>query len=128
MSWHEDLVAAIHADGVLRGIIAERIFADVAPGEAEAPLIVYQQVSETGETTFDGRRDVTFPLVQFSCWAATKLGAVDLAAALSRCIEGRNLPGLSGTSLGFSNGESTRDQQTKLFCERLDYTVSCKRI
>jgi len=30
-------------------------------------------------------------------------------------------------SLGFSNQESTRDQQTKLFCERIDYRVSCFR-
>jgi hypothetical protein len=128
MSWHEDVVAAILADDDLSEIIDDRVFADIAPGSAPAPLIVYQQISEEGETMLDGSRDVLFPLVQFSCWATTKLGAITLAAALRNAIEGKNLDGDSNASLGFSNQESTRDQQTKLFCEQIDYRVSCKRI
>lgn len=127
MSWQEDVVAAILADEPLTDLIGTRVFADVAPGEAVAPLIVYQQISEEGETAFDGRRDVIFPLVQFSCWSPSKLGAVALASALRDAIEGKNLDGDSFASLGFSNQESTRDQQTKLFCERIDYRVSCNR-
>jgi hypothetical protein len=127
MSWQEDVVNAILSDGALVDLIDDRIFADVAPGEASAPLIVYQQISEEGETMFDGTRDVIFPLVQFSCWSKTKLGAIDLASSLQNAIEGKNLDGFSMASLGFSNQESTRDQQTKLFCERIDYRVSCKR-
>jgi hypothetical protein len=127
VSWQEDVVNAILSDGALIGQIGDRIFADVAPGSAVAPLIVYQQISEEGETMFDGTRDVIFPLVQFSCWSKTKIGAIDLASSLRNAIEGRNLDGLSMVSLGFSNQESTRDQQTKLFCERIDYRVSCFR-
>lgn len=127
MSWQEDVVNAILADQTLAGLIGTRVFADVAPGEAVAPLIVYQQISEEGDTMFDGTRDVIFPLVQFSCWSPSKVGAIALASALRDAIEGKNLDGDSLVSLGFSNQESTRDQQTKLFCERIDYRVSCNR-
>lgn len=127
MSWQEDVVAAILDDETLVDLIDDRIYADIAPGEAVAPFIVYQQISEEGETMFDGSRDVIFPLVQFSCWAKTKLAAINLAVALRNAVEGFNLPGDSLASLGFSNQESDRDEQTKLFCERIDYRVSCNR-
>jgi len=125
MSWQADIVTAISEDEALSGIIEDRIFADVAPGSTPQPFIVYQQISEIGDTTFDGRRDVTFPLVQFSCWASTKAGAIELLAALRSAIEGKQLEGDSSVSLGFSNALSTRDQQTKLFGEQIDYRVSC---
>lgn len=127
MSWQEDIVAAMLDDESLVDLIDDRVFADIAAGESITPFIVYQQVSEEGETMFDGTRDVIFPLVQFSCWAKTKLEAINLAIALRNAIEGFNLPGESLASLGFSNQESDRDQQTKLFCERIDYRVSCNR-
>jgi hypothetical protein len=127
MSWQADVVAAILDDETLVDLIDDRIYADIAPGEAVAPFIVYQQISEEGETMFDGSRDVIFPLVQFSCWAKTKLAAINLAVALRNAVEGFNLPGDSLASLGFSNQESDRDEQTKLFCERIDYRVSCNR-
>ena len=125
MSWQSDIVNAILTDSALCAIIGGNIFADVAAGNVKAPYIVYQAVSESGETTFDGIRNVTFPLVQFSCWAATKSNAIDLASKLRTAIEGRNLTGESNVSLSFSNQNSTRDQQTKLFCESIDYRVSC---
>jgi hypothetical protein len=127
MSWQEDICNAILDDETVTDLIDDRLFADVAPGEAVAPLIVYQQISEEGETMFDGTRDIIFPLVQFTCWSETKLGAIALASALRNAIEGKNLDGASLASLGFSNQESRRDQQTKLFCEQIDYRVSCYR-
>lgn len=125
MSWQSDIVQAILGDAAVSGIVSENVFADVAPGSATAPFIVYQAISETGETTLDGVRNVIFPLVQFSCWHQTKSGAIELASKLKSAIEGRNLPGDNNVSLGFSNQQSTRDQQTKLFGEMIDYRVSC---
>jgi len=125
MSWQSDIVKAILTDSALCAIIGEKIFADVAMGNATAPYIVYQQISDNGETAFDGTRNVTFPLVQFSCWATTKMGAIELVKELRRVIEGKNLVGESNVSLGFSNQISMRDQQTKLFGEMIDFRVSC---
>jgi len=125
MSWQSDIVTAILTDSAVCAIIGENVFADVAPGSTPAPYIVYQQISDGSETTLDGKRPVIFPLVQFSCWAATKAGAIDLVSKLRTAIEGKNLVGESNVSLGFSNQFSTRDQQTKLFGEIVDYRVSC---
>jgi len=125
MSWQSDISSAILGDAALSAVIGGNLFADEAAGSAQAPYIVYQQISDSGETALDGSRTVTFPLVQFSCWASTKSGAIDLVSKLRTAIEGRNLDGDSNVSLGFSNSISTRDQQTKLFGELIDYRVSC---
>ena len=125
MSWQSDIVTAILTDSALCAIIGENVFADVAAGNTPAPFIVYQQISDGSQTTFDGARNVAFPLVQFSCWSQTKSGATDLASKLKTAIEGRTLTGDSNVSLGFSNQVSSRDQQTKLFAEMIDYRVSC---
>jgi len=125
MSWQSDIVTAILADSPTVAIIGTRLFADVAPGSAVAPFIVYQAISESGDTAHDGTRSVSFPLVQFSCWASGKAAAITLASTLKTAIEGKNLPGSSNASLGFSNHRSSRDQQTKLFGEQIDYRVSC---
>lgn len=125
MSWQSDTVTAILTDSALCAIIGENVFADVAAGNASAPYIVYQTISDNSQTTFDGVRNVAFPLVQFACWAKTKSGAIDLASKLKTAIEGKTLAGDSNVSLGFSNQISSRDQQTKLFCEIVDYRVSC---
>jgi Protein of unknown function (DUF3168) len=125
MSYQSDIVAAMLADSGLSAIIGTRVFADVADGGTVAPYIVYQTVSDTGDTPFSGGRSVTFPLVQFACWSSTKTGAIAIASALRVAIEGRNLPGSSKSSLGFSNQISRRDMQTKLFGEIIDYRVSC---
>jgi len=125
MSWQSDIVNAILSDSELCSIIGGNLFADVAAGSATAPFIVYQSVSDASSTDFDGNRNLAFPLVQFSCYSATKQGAIELASKLKRVIEGKRLDGESNVSLGFTNQLSNRDQQTKLFSEIVDYRVSC---
>lgn len=124
MSWQSDLYDALIADGTVSGLVGTRVFPDVAPGNATVPYIVYQHISETGETPFSGGRGVTFPLVQISCWDDGKAGAVALASAVSGAVEGVNLPGSANASMGFVNQQSTRDQQTKLYGEQIDFRVS----
>jgi len=125
MSWQADTVAAIKADSPVAAIIGTKIFADVAPSNATAPFIVFQSISDGSSTTHDGTRSVIFPLVQFSCWATTKGGVIDLVTRLSAAIEGQTLTGSSNVSFTFSNQSSSRDHQTKLFGELLDLRGSC---
>jgi len=126
MSWQSDIKDAMLSDAALVAIIGNRLSMDQANGDkAIDPYIVIQAISETGETSHDGTREVSFPLVQFSCWASGKAAAIALASALKTAIEGKNLPGSSNASLSFSNQRSSRDQQTKLFGEQIDYRISC---
>ena len=127
MSWQSDITAAIKADSPVAALIGTKVFADVAPGNATAPFIVFQAISDGSATTYDGVRSVIFPLVQFSCWATTKAGAIDLVKKLSAAIEGQTIAGDSDLSFTFSNQVSSRDQQTKLFGELLDLRGSCDR-
>ena len=108
MSWQSDIVSAIKADAPVASLIGAKVFADIAPGNAKAPFIVYQSISDGSNTTFDGIRNVIFPLVQFSCWAATKSGAIDLSSKLSAAIEGQTIAG--GSDLSFVRNKVNRTQ------------------
>jgi hypothetical protein len=124
MSYQSDIQDAIEASVILAGIIGPRFFWDVADEDAVAPFLVAQTISTDSETCHDGSRDWSFPLIQFSAWATTKVGAIDLAAAIKAELEGIDLPGDSQVSLNFAGENSTRDQETKLYGQLIDYRAS----
>lgn len=124
MSYEADIYNALIGDEGISALVDERVFWDCADGDASPPFIVFQTVSNAGETAFDGSRDNQFPLVQFTAWATTKAQTIQLRNAIKSAIEGVELAGTSQTSLGYSNDLSTYDQQTKLFGHIIDYRVS----
>jgi hypothetical protein len=124
MSYQSDINDAISDSEILTDLIGDRFFWDVADDGASQPFIVAQTISTDGDTCHDGTRDWSFPLIQFSAWASTKVAAIGLASAIRGEIEGVTLPGNSKVSLSFSNQNSTRDQETKLYGEIIDYRAS----
>lgn len=124
MSYQSDIFDAIQASAALTALIGDAFFWDVADPAPTGPYIVAQVISGNGETDFDGDRSISFPLIQFSAWAKTKTAAIDLASTLRREMEGRNLPGESNVSLGYSGEGSTYERDTKLFGESIDYRAS----
>ena len=124
MSYQADISDAILASESLAALIVDRFSWDVADGDTVAPYLVAQTVSGTSETTHDGDRSLTFPLIQFSCWAKTKASALAVMAAFRADIEGVTLPGTSAVVLIFSGENSTRDLETDLFGEIVDYRAS----
>lgn len=121
MSYQSDIYLAVIGDEYVSGLIGGRFFWDIADGsEAVPPYIVAQTISDSGETDYDGTRGLSFPLIQFSAWAKTKLAAVDIIDGLTLAIEGKTLLGDSGCSLSFSNRASTFDPSTRFFGEILD--------
>jgi hypothetical protein len=124
MSYQADIYAALAANATLAGLVATRIFPDVADGTAVAPYIVYQVVSTAGETPHDGDRNLEFPLIQFSCWAQSKSSAIALASAVNTVLDGKTLAGSSNVSLQFSNQFGTYESETKLFGEILEYRAA----
>ena len=124
MSYETDIADAILGNGIIAGIIGDKFSWEFADGETVAPFIVAQVISTDGETTHDGDREISFPLIQFSCWGRTKVEAVSMRQALKSGIEGRTLPGLSETTLTFQGANSTRDEDTKLYGEIIDYQAS----
>lgn len=124
MSYETDIANAILGSGTIAGIIGDKFSWEFADGETVAPFIVAQVINTNGETVHSGERDMSFPLIQLSCWGRTKAEAVSMRQALMRDIEGRTLPGLSETTLAFQGANSTRDEDTKLFGEIIDYLGS----
>lgn len=124
MSYQSDIYTAINAHAGTSALVSGRVFPDVADAGTIAPFLVYSTVASSGETDFSGKRDLTFPLMRFTAWAESKAQSIAIIAQLRGAIEGKNLPGSSESSLGFSNSFSIRDQQTKLFGEIIEYRVS----
>ncbi len=126
MSYQSDIFTAIQAAAGVTALVGARVYPDIAPGTATAPFIVWSTVSTEGTTTHDGERSIMHPLLQFSCWAASRLAAVALCTALRTALEGQTLPGTSECWLSFSNESAERDQETGLFGESLELRASCK--
>jgi hypothetical protein len=124
MSYQSDTYTALTGNATIAGIVATRIFPEVADGSAAAPYIVYQTITTSGETTHDGVRNIEFPLIQFSCWATSKGGAIALASAVNTVLDGNTISGSSNVSFQFSNQIGIYDPDTKLFGEILEYRAA----
>jgi hypothetical protein len=124
MSYQSDINDAVLASVALTEKIADRFFWDVADVGTVPPYLVAQTVSGDGTTDFDGNRDISFPLIQFTAWAKGKAEAIDIMSLFKKDMEGRDLPGASVVSLSFAGEQSTRDPGTKLYGEIIDYRAS----
>ena len=121
MSYQSDINDAITDSSVITALIGDRFFWDVADDDATAPFLVAQTISTDSDTCHDGSRDWSFPLIQFSAWAATKSEVITLGAAIKSELEGQRIPGNSQVTFSFSGENSTRDQETKLYGVIIDY-------
>lgn len=127
MSYQSDIKSAFAAASTITTLVGTRVYADVAPGEAAAPFIVYQTIATSGTTTHDGERNLDFPLIQFSCWAATKAAAIAIASAVNTLLDGNTIAGSSGITFRFSGQNSSYDPESRLFGEMIDFTGACAK-
>lgn len=125
MSYQADLVTHLGNDATITDIVSTRIFADVADGSAATPFIVYSVTGTGGETLHDGSREIEFPRVQISCFADTKVAAVNLCTAIRASIEGVILSGSSEVQFVFDDQHGTREPETNLFAEIIEFRGVC---
>ena len=126
MSYQQDIYNAIISDSAVAALVGARVYPDVAPGNAIAPYIVYNEITADGVTTHDGEMHIVHPLIQFDCYATSRQASVTLASYLRNAIMGKTLPGISECWLSFSNESGQRDQETGLFNRILELRASCK--
>ena len=70
--------ATIHS--LLSGLVAGKVWPDVAPSGSALPRIVYQQVGGSGNAYIEGTMpDHENCRMQISCWATTRAAAITLA-------------------------------------------------
>lgn len=121
MSYQAEIRAAVLATAEITELAGDRFFWDIADASAVAPYIVAQTISDNGDTDLGGDRGITFPLIQFSFWAATKETALALYDAFRRNLEGIQLPGETSTALVFAGEHSSYDDVTRLFGHIAEY-------
>ena len=124
MSYQSDIFEAIGRSSVMSDLIGDRFCWDEADGGTAPPYLVAQTVSGDGETLHDSSRDWSFPLIQITCWAKTKSEAIAVMSAFRSEFEGLDLHGASNVSLSYAGEQSTRDRETKLYGESIDYRAS----
>lgn len=105
---------------LLSGLVAGRIYPDVAPSGAGLPRIVYQQVGGVGLSFVDGAMpSKENGRMQIVCWAATRLAAINLAKQVEAAVCGS--AALQATPLGAR--ASDYEQDTNLYACRQDFSV-----
>jgi len=81
----------------LKGLVDERVYPDIAP-DAQLPYITYQQVGGQAVNFVDGSiPDRSNARIQVDVWAATRLQASQLSAAVESTM--RSLTALQPTVL-----------------------------
>lgn len=106
--------------GALRGLVADRVFPNIAPEGTPRPYLTYQQVGGAA-VNFMGndlpsKRNARF---QLNVWADTRLAAANLAHQVEDAL--RLAPGLQTTVIGAPTDDYEED--TKLFGTRQDFSV-----
>lgn len=105
---------------LLTGLVAGRIYPDVAPSGAGLPRIVYQQVGGVGLSFMDGAMpSKENGRMQIVCWAATRLAAINLAKQVEAAVCAA--PALQATPLAAR--ASDYEQETNLYACRQDFSV-----
>jgi len=125
MSYQSDIFDAIRGNAAITGLIGERFFWDIADETTETPYMVAQTISADSDTTHDGDRTITFPLVQFSCWSPSKADAIAVMSVFRNELEGLEVPGDSAASFTYSGEVSSYDRETGFYGEIVDYRISC---
>jgi hypothetical protein len=105
---------------LLSGLVAGRVFPDVAPEGAALPRVVFQQVGGQGLSFIDG----TMPSkengrMQIACWSTTRAASIALAKQVEAAVCGS--AALQATPLGAR--ASDYEQDTNLYACRQDFSV-----
>lgn len=105
---------------LLTGLVAGRIYPDVAPSGAGLPRIVYQQVGglviNYTEGTLPDRENARMQVV---CWASTRMAAIALAKQVEAAI--KTAPSMQAEAIGARI--SVYEPDTNLYSSMQDFSL-----
>lgn len=105
---------------LLTGLVAGRIYPDVAPSGAGLPRIVYQQVGgKTINYTEGTLPDKENARMQVVCWASTRAAAIALAKQVEAAILAAPVIQAESTGARISGFE----QDTNLYSSQQDFSI-----
>ena len=83
------LLSRLKANATVAGLVGARVYnMDTRPQGGELPSVTIRQISGQRQYTHDGVGRLVDARAEINCYAATGAGAVDLATAVRRAIEG----------------------------------------
>lgn len=95
--------------------ISGQFYWDVSDGNAEPPLLVAQVVSDNVPGVFGVTGGASFPVVQITSWAESRLESNKIAANLIGWLDGKVIPGDTETAISLESRTSTFDTETRWF-------------
>jgi hypothetical protein len=105
---------------LLGGLVAGRVYPDVAPAGSALPRIVYQQVGGVEEVYTEGALpDKENGRMQIACWATTRPAAVALAKQVAAALVASTA--FQATPIGAR--VSGYEEDTKLYGTRQDFSI-----
>ena len=105
---------------LLTGLVAGRIYPDVAPSGAGLPRIVFQQVGGQAMTYLEGALpDKENARMQVVCWGASRFAAANLAKQVEAAIKSSPLIQASAIGARISGYE----QDTALYSSHQDFSI-----
>lgn len=105
---------------LLTGMVAGRIYPDVAPSGAGLPRIVYQQVGGRVISYLESSLpDKENARIQVVCWASTRLAAVNLAKQVEAAILAA--PAMQAEAIGARI--SGYEPDTNLYSSHQDFSI-----
>ena len=114
--------AEVPLHALLSGLVAGRVYPDVAPFDAPLPRIVYQQVGgrviNYTEGTLPDRENAR---MQVACWAATRLAALNLAKQAESALLAAPAPSFQAEAIGARI--SGYEQATGLYSSHQDFSI-----
>ena len=88
MSVESAIVALLTADVTLAALVGTRVYPLMAPGDADLPLLVYQEVAETPVRSLTRRLALTAWRVRFDAFAESYSSAKAVKNALLDVLDG----------------------------------------
>ena len=104
---------------LLASQVADRVYPLVAPPQAVAPFIVYQQIGGDVVSFMTGAPDIRNARMQLRCWADTPSVAKQLALGVEAAILGATA--MKPTALGAMG--MSYDEDTNLFGSLQDFSL-----
>jgi hypothetical protein len=119
----EALRAVLLTDSAVVGLVAQRIYAVVAPPEAARPFIVMTRIDLRPENTFTGT-SASEVLVQIDCYSDKYSFAADLQEAVKNALKNqRNSLKLNLTSIELASVRDDYEPETQRHRIGMDYRI-----
>jgi hypothetical protein len=93
MTLGDAIFQKLSTTSAVKALVADRIYPVTSPDKPARPYIIFNLISATPATTHSEASELSFHLVQFSCWSEVYEGAVAVRDAVIKALDNQTLSG-----------------------------------